>query len=40
MRKGDTGVSDTTEKAMVSFKGKTKEHAKSKSYVGRTGTKK
>ena len=39
-RKGDTGVSDATEKAMVSLKGKTKEHAESKSYVGKTGTKK
>ena len=39
-RKGDTGVSDTTEKAMVSFKGKTKEHPESKGYVSKTGTKK
>jgi len=39
-RKGDTGVSDTKEKAMVSFKGKTKGHPERKSYVSKTGTKK
>ena len=39
-RKGDIALSDTTEKAMVSYKEKPKELAESKSYVGKTSTKK
>ena len=38
--KGDIALRDTTEKAMVSFKEKPKQQAESKSYVGKTSTKK
>ena len=39
-RKGDIALSDTAEKAMVSFKEKPKEQAEGKSYVAKTSTKK
>ena len=39
-RKGEIAVSDATEKAMGSFKGKSGKQAENKSYIGKTSMKK